>query len=399
MTDKRYWIWLQKALGIGVRFKEIIDEFGSIEKLYASNLLEWRMSSSLTSKQIESLQKYSLKDADKIVEGCAKNGWKIITYDDELYPDRLKEISNPPAVLYVDGDLPDLNDAVVIGVVGTRKASSYALKAAYIMSKGISLCGGIIISGGALGVDSAAHKGALSANAKTIAVLGNGFGSDYLKSNLELRERISNTGALVTEFPPYTPASKTTFPMRNRIISGLSLGILVVEAGVKSGSLITARHAAEQGRDIFAIPASIFDYNFYGTNKLIDDGAIVATSPKIILETYSERYKSLDLTKLKTVRELYEETVDKSANVKKEKQVHFDDIAKDRAQAVKRQNTALELVGDEKIVFSSLGESFEVIDIITQKAGIEIRRVLVALTMLEMKGLAVSTSGKRYKLK
>lgn len=399
MTDKRYWIWLQKTLGIGSRFKAILEEFGSVEKLYSSNLLEWRMSKVLTSKQIERLQQYSLDDANEVIDACDRNGWKIITFDDKLYPARLKEISNPPAVLYVDGEMPELDRAIAIGVVGTRKASSYATKAAYVMAKGIALCGGIIVSGGALGVDSASHKGALAANAKTIAVLGNGLGSDYLKSNKELREQIKNSGALVTEFPPYTPASKTTFPMRNRIISGLSLGLLVVEAGVKSGSLITARCASEQNRDIFAIPASIFDYNFYGTNKLIDDGAVVATSPKVILEMYSEQYESLDLSKLKTVRELFEETCDKSANIKKEKQVNFEDIAQDRAQAVKKQNTALELKGDEKIVYDVLGESFEVIDMITQKSGIETKRVLVALTILEMKGLAVSALGKRYKLK
>ena len=267
------------------------------------------------------------------------------------------------------------------------------------MSKGAALCGALIINGGALGVDSCAHRGALEAGGKTVAVLGNGLGSDYLQQNKELRGLIKKNGALVTEYPPFTPASKHTFPMRNRIISGLSLGVMVVEAGVKSGSLITAKYAYEQGRDIFAIPASIFDYNFYGTNKLIDDGAIVATNPCVLVSQYAERFASLDLSKLKTVRELVNDMTDKSANAEQSPQIEFDKIARDRAENVSRQNKALQLSGDENSVYSSLSENLENIDTIIEKSGIDSQKVLVALTMLEMKGLIESASGKRYKLK
>lgn len=400
MTDKRYWIWLQMCLGEGARFKEIIDDFGSVENLYKANILEWRMSAALTSKQVASLQKYTLNDTEKIIYTCDNNNWKIICFDDKKYPERLREIPNPPAVLYVDGVMPDFDTLAAIGIVGTRKASSYAKKAAFIMSKGISLCNAVTISGGALGVDSYAHKGAISVHKRTYAVLGCGLGTAYLQVNQQLRNDIkAEGGALITEFPPFTRASKYTFPIRNRIISGLSLGVLVVEAGVKSGSLITAKYALEQGRDIFAVPASIFDYNFYGTNKLIDDGAAVATSPLILIEGYAERFDTLHISEIKTVRELLELNEDKSANVQPVPQVSFDHIVKDRAAEVAKDRKILELNGDEKMIYNALTDKFETIDNIIDKSGMESKRVLVALTMLEMKGIIETASGKRYRLK
>ncbi len=399
MTDKKYWIWLAHCLGAGARFKEILGYFGSIENLYNSNIIELKMSPVLTSKQVDKISKYDISVAESVINECEKHNWQIISYDDADYPERLKEIVNPPMVIYVDGVLPSIDDYAVISIVGTRKASSYAIKCADVMAKGISMCGCLVVSGGALGVDSAAHRGALSVGAKTVAVLGNGFGNDYLKINKDLRDQIKQNGALITEYPPNSPATKQTFPMRNRIISGLSLGVLVVEAGVKSGSLITAKYAAEQGKDIYAVPASIFDYNFYGSNKLIDDGAIVATSPQIIVENYTERFKSVDVSKIKTVRELLENGMDKSANVSKEPQLKFENIAKDRAENVKRQKSIIELDGDEKIIYNSLNRNFLSVDEIIRRSEISSSRVLVSLTMLEMKGLVLSASGKRYKLK
>ncbi|MBQ3903568.1 MAG: DNA-processing protein DprA [Eubacterium sp.] len=395
--DVRYWVWLQMCLGEGARFKPIIEEFGSVKELYSKNIIDWKMSPSLTAAQVERLTRFSLSDAEKIILECDRNEWKIICYEDELYPEKLRNIPNPPAVLYIDGEMPRFDAFAVIGIVGTRKASPYAVKAARLMAKGISLCGGIIVSGGALGVDSAAHNGAFDAGAKTYAVLGSGFGTDYLRSNKELRGHISKNGALITEYPPFVKADKTTFPMRNRIISGLSDGILVVEAGVKSGSLITAQHAAEQGRDIFAIPASILDYNFYGTNKLLDDGATAATSPQILLERYAGIYDTLDLSKIKTLRELAESK--NSANTKEEQQFTFDNVRHDRALRLQREEKALSLEGDERRVYNALEDELCGIETIIEKTGLESPKALAALTLLEMKGIAESASGKRYKLK
>jgi DNA processing protein len=400
MADKRYWLWLQMALGAGKPFKEIIEHFGSIEDFYDSTFPERCRCEALSDSLMEKLDNYNLDSTSEIISSCERNNWEIITYDDERYPDRLKEIYSPPAVLYVDGRIPNFDAYATISVVGTRKASPYAIKVARLMSRGMARCNAIVVSGGAIGVDSSAHEGALDVNGVTVAVLGCGFGTDYLIQNEGLRRRIKSNGALITEFPPNTKASKYTFPMRNRIISGLANGIFVVEAGVKSGSLITASYATAQNRDIYAVPASILDVKFSGTNKLIDDGAVVATSPQKILANYSQQYKTLDLSKAQTIQELLCETQPtNNANAPIEEQIGFDKIEEGRNERLKIENKAFQLNGDELKVYCAMSTSFEDVDTIRSKCGLEINKVLVMLTMLELEGLAEAASGKRYRKK
>ncbi len=395
----RYWLWLQRALGEGAYIKNMIEDFGSVKKLYSSNILEWRMSPALTVKQIDRLEQTDINSVDEIIYTCEKNGWTIIDYDDERYPNRLREIHNPPCVLYVDGILPDIDNLAVIGIVGTRKASTYAIKVTHIMSRGITECGALVVSGGALGVDTAAHKGALTAGGNTVAVLGCGLGASYLNENKPLRDIIKNNGALVTEYPPFTRASRTTFPMRNRIISGLSVGVLVVEAGVKSGSLITANYALEQGRDIFAVPASVLSVDFSGTNKLIDDGAMVATKPAQIVSVYAEKFSTIDISKARSIDELMNDESDKSANVEKnENKLSFESIEENREKRLKNEHKASTLNGDAKIVYQCLNDCFLHIDAIIEKTGLTSAKVMASITQLEVMGLIESTSGKRYKL-
>lgn len=393
----RYWLWLQKALGEGAYISRIVDEFGSAKALYNANILEWRMSPNLTARQIDRLGETDINSVDEIIYTCQSNNWQIIDYDDNRYPKRLKEIINPPAVLYADGDLPDIDNLAVIGVVGTRKASDYAIKVTHIMSRGATDAGLLIVSGGALGVDTAAHKGALMAGGKTVAVLGCGLGANYLNENKSLRDTIKHNGALVTEYPPFTRASRTTFPMRNRIISGLSVGVLVVEAGVKSGSLITANFALEQGRDVFAIPASVLSLDFAGTNKLIDDGAMVATKPVHLAAPYAERFDTVNLSKVKGVEEYMTVLSDKSANAPKSAAPVFGADMADREKRMKNEKQASKLTGSAKTVYQCLDESFAHIDVITEKTGLTVSQVMAALTQLEIMGLTESTSGKRYK--
>ncbi len=395
----KYWLWLQSALGAGAPINSVVDDFGGAKELYESNIIEWKMSPSLTARQINRLEETDLNSVESTIYSCEQNGWQIIDFEDERYPKNLREIYNPPAVLYVDGELPDLDGIVSIGIVGTRKASEYAIKTTQIMSRGITEAGALVVSGGAVGVDSAAHRGAIMAGGKTIAVLGCGFGTNYLMKNAALRDMIKRNGALVTEYPPFVTASKFTFPQRNRIISGLSLGILVVEAGVSSGSLITASHAAEQGRDIFAIPASVLDVKYHGTNKLIEDGAYVATSPESILSVYRDRYPSLDMSKVRSIEELMYDSTDRSANTdKSEDYTAFEKLDEGRAKRSEKEEKASSLTGDLKTVYLALSENFEHIDEIINGADLPGNRVTAALMQLELMGLAESASGKRYKL-
>lgn len=394
-----YWIWLACALGEGSRIKEIVDDFGGAKQLYNANIMEWRMSSALVPKQVDRLERTDISEAEKIITICKNNGWHIICFEDDDYPKRLKDIPDPPAVLYVDGDLPDIDGSVLIGIVGTRKASDYALKCADVMSRGICQGGGIVVSGGALGVDTASHNGAILGGGKTIAVLGCGLGTNYLMENKPLRDAISKNGALVTEYPPFAKASRYTFPLRNRIISGLSLGVLVVEAGVKSGSLITANHALEQGRDVFAIPCSILESNFAGTNKLISDGASIALNPVDLLYPYAEEY-GLDLSGVQTAFEIVNNTKIKRVNsAADENSISFENVSKTREIREKKRQISVNLTGDSKTVFNALTDEFTQFEIIADKCGISANSAMSVLTMLEMSGLAESVGGKRYKLK
>lgn len=394
----RYWLWMQKALGEAAHIKVILEDFSGAKELYNSNILEWRMSPSLTAGQVNKLEQTDINSVDEIIYTCEKNGWSIIDFDDARYPKRLKEIYNPPCVLYVDGELPDIDSLATIGIVGTRKASEYAVKVTHIMSRGITECGALVISGGALGVDTAAHKGALTAGGKTIAVLGCGLGTSYLNENKPLRDVIRSNGALVTEYPPFTKASRITFPMRNRIISGLSVGVLVVEAGVKSGSLITADFALEQGRDVFAIASSVLSVDFAGTNKLIDDGAIVATRPAQIVSYYCDKYNTLDITRARNVDELLADDSDKSANIHPcSDKLSFDNVDENREKRLQNEKKSFGLTGDIKTVYQCLNDCFLHIDTIIEQTSLTSSSVMASITQLEIMGLAESASGKRYK--
>lgn len=400
MSDKRYWIWLQLCLGAGKRFSPIIEYFGSVENVYNSNYLQRKACPLIKDKLLDRMEETDISKADEIIELCKNNDWQIITFEDDEYPKKLKNIYDPPAVLYVSGEMPDVDNMLTLGVVGTRKASPYALNCARVVSKGIARCNGIIVSGGALGVDTASHEGALSANGKTIVVLGCGLACNYLSTNNDLRRKASMSGAVISEYPPDTPATKFTFPLRNRIISGLSDGVYVVEAGDKSGSLITASYATDQSRDLFATPASIFDEGFNGTNRLIEDGAIPVTSIKAIVSHYTQRYKTLDMTGLATIRELLnDEYADKTIPDELEEQLTFENIGEHRQARSEIDRKASMLKGNEKAVFDALSDDFTDTDTICAKSGLSVHIVLMSLTMLELDGLAEAGMGKRYRKK
>lgn len=393
-----YWVWLQSALGAGARIKEIIEYFGGAKAVYDAGETEWKMSPVFVPRQVEHLKNTPLDVAEDILTVCRLNSWQILTPEDAAYPRRVYEIENPPATLYVSGTLPDIDSSVVIGIVGTRKASDYAVKAADVMSRGISRLGAVVVSGGALGVDTAAHNAALLSGGKTVAVLGCGLGTNYLMENKPLRDAIAANGALVTEFPPFTKASRYTFPIRNRIISALSLGVLVVEAGVKSGSLITANYAVEQGRDVYAVPCSILEPEYAGTNKLIDEGAVVATKPLDLVFPYAERF-GLDLSGAKDVRTIMKESAPKTVNAKENSgSISFENLGKSRAKRVERQNAAAGLSGDTLTVYRALGNVYMHVDEICAKTSLNPGSVLTALTALEIADLVQSAGGKRYKL-
>lgn len=413
MINNIYWLWLQKALGQGAALAPLIKYFGDARGIYDARMTdELELSGLLSKSVIGKLRSSGTDGIIEIQEICEKNNWTILTYEDKEYPNVLRGLVDPPAVLYVSGHLPDFENYLSIGVVGARAASKYAERVAHFLSYSIGKCGAVIISGGAMGVDAAAHNGALATNGKTVAVLGSGFGTRYLMQNEEMRQHISKVGALISEYPPYTQALASNFPIRNRLISGLSQGIVVVEANVHSGSLITANRAIEQGRDVFAVPGSIISNAYLGTAKLISQGAGLVLSPLSILEPYVKDYPTLDIEKAVTseqwgklfgnepasVQKKYNEKQKFKQEIKKEaKSLNLEKIDKEKDTVGEIQNLIESLTEEQLVVYNALSHEYQHIDLIINRAGPGIRNVAATLTQLELSGLASATSGKRYR--
>lgn len=398
-----YWIWLQRALGAGAVTDEIVRFFGNAEKVYEAGRNQWLESGLFTDKMCKALISCSPSESYRTMKMCEDNGWVIITPDDEKYPPMLRSIRNFPLVLYVQGDTDVLTCPFSIGIVGTRDASSYGTDVAEAISFTLAEAGCVVVSGGALGIDSRAHEGAIRAGGKTIAFLGSGLGSDYLKSNEALRETIAENGALVSEFAPFSSPSRSTFPIRNRLISGMTQGLVVVEAGVHSGSLITAKCAAQQGRDIFAVPGNILNTGYLGTNNLIRDGAKAVFSVMDILEGYLDKYgkyldaknadKSLQSSNNYVGRE-NPPAEKKTPSVKKKETTPVPE--KEQPKTVTRAQLPDYASDDAKAIYCVITADPKTADELSQLSGMQIHRVLSALTELEMYSLVSMHEGKRY---
>jgi len=284
MTDLRYWIGFNIVRGIGpVRLRALLDYFGDIERAWCAPSRELRQAG-LDRRSLENLlAARGQLDLGRELEKIAAAGAQVLTWENPSYPHLLREIPAPPPVLYVKGTLTE-EDAWAIAVVGTRRASAYGREVTRNLTRTLARSGITIVSGLARGIDAVGHKTALGAGGRTIAVLGCGIDRIYPPEHRKLAQEIVAHGALVSDYPLGTEPEGRNFPPRNRIISGLSLGVLITEAGKGSGALITADFAAEQGRDVFAVPGSITMRGSAGTNALIQDGAKVVLTPADILE-------------------------------------------------------------------------------------------------------------------
>ena len=265
-----HWIWLATRAGLSDRGRmALLQRFADAEDIYYADAQGYTSVEGLSQDALAALLDKSLVAAEQIVRDCRREDIQILTWQDALYPKRLKSIADPPVVLYYKGRMPEVDALPAVAVVGTRDASAYGLSAAKRLGYQIAACGGLLVSGAASGVDSLAMRGALSADATVIGVLGCGADVVYPASNRALYADTARQGCLLTEFPPGTPPIGWNFPKRNRIISGLCCGVLVVEAPEKSGALITARAAADQGRDVFVVPGNIDVPTCVGSNALL----------------------------------------------------------------------------------------------------------------------------------
>lgn len=354
--EKRYWVGISYVKGIGaVRFQALLDAFGSAEAAWKAPV-DALNQVGLGRKVIDHfLHIRSQVSPDRIWEKIVAAGVKVLTWDDEAYPRRLKEISQPPPVLFLRGSLIPEDDWAV-GIVGTRRMTAYGRIITEDTAHLLAANGITVVSGLARGVDAVAHKGAIDAGGRTIAVLGSGVDRIYPPEHRKLADQILECGALISDYPPGTPPEASNFPPRNRLISGLSLAVLIVEAGVRSGALITAQFAAEQGRDVFAVPGNINAPHSAGPNRLIRDGAIPLLDPRDLLET-------LDLEHVPEYQ-----------------------AARSILPPEPKEARLLEILGPEP----------KHVDELTNLAGLPIEEVSATLTMMELKGLVRQVGGMNY---
>lgn len=416
-----HWIWLATRPGMNDRMKAaVIERFGDAEDAFYADSAAYERIDGMTAEACAALQDKSLTEARRILAQCTDQNIGILTFRDAAYPSRLKNISDPPLVLYYKGRLPDFDALPLIGVVGTRKASAYGITAAKRMGYGIAQCGGVVVSGIAEGIDAASMSGALTAGGTVIAVLGNGADVVYPHCNRALYGDTERRGCLLTEFPPGTPPCKWNFPKRNRIISGLSCGVLVVEAPLKSGSLITARQAAEQGRDVFVVPGNIDVPTFAGSNALLRDGAIVATTGWDVMSEYHAQYpdqiKEFDKPGTQTA---YADEVTRtvSADTGKTLKVAQNVRLLDKIKAVvpKKDKKVIDngenppysdvekslpkLTAEEQAIVDQLKQGQRLRDDVIAATGLPAGKVAATLTILEVKGVVQRLPGNWLTLK
>ncbi|MBR2465605.1 MAG: DNA-processing protein DprA [Clostridia bacterium] len=294
MEKTVYDIWLSLAVVPGEdTFFKLRESFCDSEKIYSLEEKELALVLGKKTSECKRLLDKDLTRAKKIYEFCKKHGVGILTYGDERFPTSLREIPTPPVLLYYRGVLPDFDASFCVSVVGTRRLSKYGRRNAFSISYDLASAGAVIVSGMATGIDGVAHAGALSAGGKTVAVLGSGIDVCYPIEHKTLAREIVKTGCVFTEYPPGTRPERFNFPKRNRIISGLCATTLVIEGPERSGALISARHAAEQGRAVYALPGNVESKNSQLTNLLLKNGAKVCTSADDIVRDFEKKYAGI----------------------------------------------------------------------------------------------------------
>lgn len=376
----RYSVWLSLVLGAGNnRVSKIYEHFKTAEAVFKAGAEVCAKTRLFSKAEILKIKNISLADAVKIIAECNDNGIKIIPFGDKRYPYCLSVIEDPPAVLYVKGKMPDFDNLPSICIVGPRKVTDFGKRAAFSLGYRLAKSGMTVVSGGALGTDSFAHAGALKANAVTTAVLGCGILYPYLQKNSSLREVICEKGCIISEYPPYAPASKYTFPVRNRIMSALSLGTVVIEAHSKSGALITARHANNQGRDVFVIPGSPEKAEYAGSNALMRDGARPLLDASDIFNEYIHRFPDkINIEKAYSGKILNDKNTSETKNLPKN-----------------QKNLTETLSKEAKIVYNQLDKQKFFPEEIGN-TGLSSTQLLSALTELEMEFLIKALPGGMY---
>ena len=414
-----HWIWFAHRLGLSDHAKaQLLERFQDPEELFYADAKTIEAIPGISREQMEALEDKNLIPAEEILDACQREGLQILTYRDAGYPARLRNIPDPPMVLYYKGRIPQWEARPMVGVVGTRKASAYGLTTAKRMGYQIAKCGAIVVSGMAYGVDGMAMSGALTAGMPVVGVLGCGADVVYPKSNRALFADTEQYGCILSEFPPGTPAIGWNFPKRNRIISGLSCGVLVVEAPEKSGALSTARRAVDQGRDVFVVPGNIDNPCCAGSNALLREGAMLAQCGWDVVGEYEALYpgrvrRDWEVAQMTAYPDEVAKAGEEEPLAKVAQKVKLPGRQKNLNKKLDKKAIDKEPAGDysdgsvkkpslspqeEKIVAALQGGE-QLVDEVIAQTGLTTGALLSSLTMLELKGVIRRLPGKRIALK
>jgi DNA processing protein len=357
--DEMHLIALCSIQALGpVTIRRLLAAFGAPEAVFRASPGELASVDGIDAKRAEAIRGFSGEALERDIERLAREGIRAITIHSEEYPEALKEVPSAPLVLYVKGEMRK-EDRFAIAVVGTRTPSPYGVSVTERMASELASMGFTVVSGLARGIDTAAHRGGLRAGGRGIAVLGSGMDVPYPPENRGLMERLAASGAVLSEFPPGTRPFKGNFPMRNRIISGLSLGVLIVEAARDSGALITARHALEQGKEVFSIPGNINSAASSGTNELIRQGARIVVRAEDIVEELAPVLKGF--------------------------------IKSERAERA-------DISPEERAICDIMTGEPRHVDVLSRQSGLTASKTLALLLHLELKGVVKQTEGKMFHL-
>ncbi len=408
MSSLKYWLWLATRRGLAnLSTLELLEHFGTPEAAHFADAGEYDLIPGITALGKASLMDKSMDEPNRILSECERLGQRVLTIHDAAYPERLRNIYDPPAVLYLQGRDISFDDEVAVALIGSRGPSAYGIAQAQRLGHDLAYQGAVVVSGLARGLDSEALRGALRGGGTVCGVLGGGLDVIYPKENRFLYQDVAASGLLISEYPPGTETASHHFPARNRVISGLSLGVVVVEGAQGSGTRITARDALDQGRDVFAVPGPVDAPMSYMPNELIRRGeAMLVTSASDILEEYADLYPG----KVRLIPGLAPQTPPVAPGTRPRPVRPAPEPEEDRAEAeadspeeaqegqpvIHWRKLTPALTDDQRDVLLAVRDKPLVLDEIIERAQIPARRCTSAVTMLQLAGFLEEEAGKRF---
>lgn len=407
MSNLKHWIWLSLRKGLaGQSAVRVLERFGTPELVHAADEEAYRMVDGLSDAAIRSLMNKSLDQADVVLGDCERYGIQLLTLQDSAYPERLKAIAQPPMVLYWKGRQFAFDNEAAIGMVGARQATPYGVQAAVKLSADLTRKGALVVTGMAQGIDASAVRGALKVGGPVVSVLAGGIDRVYPYYHKDLYEDVAAVGALISEYPPGTDHAGSHFPVRNRIISGLCVGVIAVESARSSGTLLTVNHALDQNREVFAVPGPIDAPQSEGTNRLIQEGCakLIMEADDVLCEFVDKFPGKLRLGRGTSLPpEAEAQRLEGAAVVPgpQEPQKKKTKPPKEDGEDVvylRWADCKDKLTDDQRAVLLALDGGAVQADNLVERTQIPARRVLSALTVLQIQGYVAEESGKRFRL-